>query len=56
MPEPIPLQSRRDEGAADMTSLAQMGEAAPQPVPAPSTQPFQEPAYDPDLPPADEPA
>lgn len=56
MHEPIPLQPRRDDGAADMTSLVELGEAEPQPVPAPSTQPFQEPAYDPPLPPADEPA
>jgi hypothetical protein len=49
MPDPIPLRPRRDDTAADMRSLVQLGEAEPQPVPAPAIQPFQEPAY-PDLP------
>jgi hypothetical protein len=52
MPEPIPLQPRRDDTAADMRSLVQMGEAEPQPIPAPAINPFQEP----DWPPDDEPA
>jgi hypothetical protein len=48
MPEPIPLQPRRDDTAADMRSLVQMGEAEPQPIPAPATNPFQEPDWPPD--------
>ncbi|WP_409469047.1 hypothetical protein [Streptomyces sp. HC307] len=57
MPDPIPLQPRRDDTAADMRSLVQLGEAPPQPVPAPATNPFQEPVYDPPLEPlSDEPA
>ncbi|WP_193777776.1 hypothetical protein [Streptomyces sp. E5N298] len=49
MPDPIPLQPRQDDGAADARSLEQMGRIEPQPIPEPATQPFQEPAY-PDLP------
>ncbi|MET9813130.1 hypothetical protein [Streptomyces sp. NPDC006355] len=49
MPDPIPLRPRRDDTAADMRSLVQLGEAEPQPIPAPATNPFQEPVY-PDLP------
>lgn len=57
MPDPIPLRPRRDETAADMRSLVQLGEAEPQPIPEPSTSPFLEPVYDPSVePPADEPA
>lgn len=48
MPEPIPRQPRRDDAAADMRSLVQLGRADEQPVPAPSISPFLEP----DLPPA----
>ncbi|WP_167459220.1 MULTISPECIES: hypothetical protein [Streptomyces] len=47
MPEPIPRARRRDDTAADMTSLVQLGRADPQSVPAPSISPFLEP----DLPP-----
>jgi hypothetical protein len=57
MPEPIPLRPRRDDTAADMRSLVQLGEVEPQPIPEPATNPFQEPVYNPPLePPADEPA
>jgi hypothetical protein len=57
MPDPIPLQPRRDDTAADMRSLVQLGEAESQPVPAPATNPFLEPVYDPPLEPLpDEPA
>ncbi|GGV91516.1 hypothetical protein [Streptomyces massasporeus] len=52
MPDPIPLRPRRDDTAADMRSLVQLGEAEPQPIPAPAINPFQEP----DWPPDDEPA
>jgi hypothetical protein len=45
MPDPIPLQPRRDDTAADMRSLVQMGEAEPQPIPAPAINPFLEPQY-----------
>lgn len=47
MPDPIPRAQRRDDTAADMTSLVQLGRAEAQPVPAPSISPFLEP----DLPP-----
>ena len=51
MPEPpVARQPRRDTTAADASSLERLGRIDPQPVPAPSTQPFQEP----DWPPADE--
>lgn len=50
MPEPIPRSPRRDDTAADTRSLEQLGRIDPQPVPAPSIQPFLEP----DLPPADD--
>ncbi|MFG3660224.1 hypothetical protein [Streptomyces sp. NPDC047706] len=57
MPDPIPLRPRRDDAAADVRSLVQLGEAPPQPVPAPSTSPFLEPVYDPPLEPLpDDPA
>jgi hypothetical protein len=46
---------RRDDSAADARSLEQMGRLDPQPIPAPSIAPFQEPVYDPPLP-YDEPA
>lgn len=48
MPEPVPLPPRRDDTAADMRSLIQLGDAPPEPVPAPSISPFLEP----DLPPS----
>jgi hypothetical protein len=54
MPDPIPLQPRRDDTAADMRSLVQLGEAEPQPVPAPT--PATNPFLEPDWPPNDEPA
>jgi hypothetical protein len=47
MPEAIPVQPRRDDTAADMRSLVELGRAPEQPVPAPSLNPFLEP----DLPP-----
>jgi hypothetical protein len=49
MPDPIPLRSRRDDTAADTRSLVQLGEAEPQPIPAPAINPFLAPVY-PDLP------
>lgn len=51
MPDPIPREPRRDDTAADTRSLERMGHIEPQPIPAPATQPFQEPVYDPPLPP-----
>ncbi|MET9521539.1 hypothetical protein [Streptomyces coeruleorubidus] len=39
MPDPIPLAPRRDDTAADMRSLVQMGEAEPQTIPAPAPEP-----------------
>ncbi|WP_194235940.1 hypothetical protein [Streptomyces acidicola] len=50
MPDAIERPPRRDDNAADVGSLVQLGEAEPQPVPAPATQPFLEP----DWPPPDE--
>jgi hypothetical protein len=50
MPDPIPRHPRRDDAAADMKSLVQLGRADEQPVPAPSISPFLEP----DWPPPDE--
>lgn len=51
-PAPQPARPRVDTTAADLGSLAAMGvvEAPPEPSPespAPSTQPFQEPVYEP---------
>lgn len=46
MPEPRPITRRVDDGAADMSSLVQLGLADPQPVPEPpppAVDPFQEP-------------
>ncbi|MFZ4150536.1 hypothetical protein [Streptomyces pseudogriseolus] len=56
MPTPIPSHPRRDDTAADMGTLVRLGYEEPQPVPAPApeTNPFQEPVYDPPLP--DDPA
>lgn len=51
MPEPIPLQPRRDDSAADTASLVRLGRVDEQPVPAPSISPFLEPDLPP--PPAD---
>lgn len=46
MPEPpAERPPRRDTTAADAGSLERMGRLDEQPVPAPSIQPFQEPAY-----------
>lgn len=46
MPEPpIPRSPRRDDTAADAWSLEQLGRLDPQPIPAPSVQPFQEAVY-----------
>jgi hypothetical protein len=45
-PERLP---RRDDTAADVGSLVRLGREDPQPIPAPATNPFLEPAY-PDLP------
>lgn len=57
MPDPIPLRPRRDDTAADVRSLVQLGREDPPPVPAPSIQPFLEPVYHPPLEPLpDEPA
>jgi hypothetical protein len=52
-PEPVAMQPRRDEGAADARTLEQMGRLEPQPnpAPAPSIRPFLEPGW-----PAEEPA
>ena len=50
MPDPRPVQPRRLDGAADVTSLVALGAEDPPPIPAPSIQPFLEP----DLPPADD--
>jgi hypothetical protein len=52
MPDPIPLRPRRDDTAADVRSLVQLGQEEPPPVPAPATNPFLEP----DWPADDEPA
>ena len=53
MPEPpAAREPRRDDTAADVGSLVTLGRIDPQPIPAPSIQPFLEP----DLPPAEEPA
>src|SRR5690606_20099346 len=52
MSEPIPREPRRDDTAADVGTLVRLGREDPQPVPAPSIQPFLEP----DWPPDDEPA
>jgi len=46
--EPIPRQPRRDDSAADVRSLVQLGRADPPPVP--SIRPFLEP----DLPPVED--
>ncbi|GAP46853.1 hypothetical protein [Streptomyces azureus] len=43
MSDPIPLQPRRDDTAADMRSLVQLGEAEPQPVPASAPAPTPDP-------------
>lgn len=49
MPEPPAVREpRRDDTAADAGSLQLLGRLDPQPIPAPSNQPFLEP----DLPPA----
>ena len=53
---PVERSPRRDDSAADARSLEQMGRLDPQPIPAPAIDPFQEPVYDPPLPPPDEPA
>ncbi|MBR8638573.1 hypothetical protein KEF29_02985 [Streptomyces tuirus] len=53
MPEPIPLRPRRDDTAADVRSLVQLGREEPPPIPAPATNPFLEPDWPP---PDDEPA
>ena len=46
MPEPpVARAPRRDTTAADAGSLERMGRIDEQPIPAPSTNPFQEPAY-----------
>jgi hypothetical protein len=41
--EAIPTTPRRDDSAADMRSLVQLGRADVQPVPEPSISPFLEP-------------
>ncbi|MCX4231976.1 hypothetical protein [Streptomyces ortus] len=51
MPEATPRAPRRDDTAADAASLERMGRMEPQPIPAPSIQPFLEPDLPP--PPAD---
>jgi hypothetical protein len=46
MPEPpVARQPRRDDTAADTSSLVRLGREDPPPVPEPAIQPFQEPAY-----------
>lgn len=48
MPEPpVAREERRDDTCADAGSLQPLGWLDPQPIPAPSNQPFLEP----DLPP-----
>ena len=49
MPEALERPPRRDDTAADMRSLVQLGREEPPPIPEPATNPFQEPVY-PDLP------
>jgi hypothetical protein len=56
MPEAPERPPRRDDTAADVGSLVRLGREEPQPVPAPSIQPFLEPAYRDGYPPPDEPA
>jgi hypothetical protein len=43
MPDPIPLRPRRDDTAADMRSLVQLGEVEPEPVPATAPEPVPDP-------------
>lgn len=45
MPEAIERPPRRDDSAADTGSLVRLGRQDPPPVPAPATDPFQEPQY-----------
>lgn len=52
MPEPVSRLPRRDDCAADVRSLVQLGREEPPPIPAPAINPFLEP----DWPPEDEPA
>ncbi|MDH6610347.1 hypothetical protein M2164_005982 [Streptomyces sp. SAI-208] len=48
MPEPPAARApRRDDTAADAGSLERMGRLEPQPIPAPSIQPFLEPELPP---------
>ncbi|MFM9589928.1 hypothetical protein ACKI1J_14605 [Streptomyces scabiei] len=51
MPAPVPIRRDPivDPTIADSGSLEAMGRIEPQPIPEPSIQPFQEPAYDPPL-------
>ena len=45
MPDAVERPPRRDDTAADIGSLVTLGREDPPPVPAPSIQPFQTPAY-----------
>jgi hypothetical protein len=45
MPEALERPPRHDDTAADVGSLVRLGREEPQPIPAPATQPFQEPHY-----------
>lgn len=48
MPEPRAVQPRRDDAAADLGSLVEMGREEPPPIPAPATDPFLQPDWPPD--------
>jgi hypothetical protein len=52
--DPIPLRPRRDDTAADMRSLVQLGEVEPQPIPAPAPAPEPAPVPEPVPDPVDE--
>lgn len=39
MPDPRPVEPRRQEGAADVDSLVALGRADPPPIPAPAARP-----------------
>ncbi|MFI8191330.1 hypothetical protein ACIF8T_21345 [Streptomyces sp. NPDC085946] len=45
MPDAPERPPRRDDTAADVGTLVRLGREEPQPIPAPSIQPFQEPVY-----------
>lgn len=47
MPEAVERPPRYDDTAADVGSLVRLGHEEPQPIPAPSRQPFLEPDWPP---------